>query len=89
MPPYEKNLLEETAKVTQENNKILHKMERALWFSRFFTFIKVVLILGFTLGAYYYIQPYIDTFLNIYGSFGDSLQNINSIGDKFRNLGEQ
>ncbi len=68
MPPYEKNLLEETAKTTQENNRILRKMERALWFSRLFSFIKVIFILGATLGAYYYIQPYIETLLGLYGS---------------------
>ena len=68
MPPYEKNLLEETAEMTQENNRILRKMERALWFSRLFSFVKIVFILGVTLGAYYYIQPYIETILGIYGN---------------------
>ena len=61
-------------------------MERAMWFSRLFTFIKILVILGFTLGAYYYVQPYIDTLLSIYGSFGDSVRNINSIGEGFRNF---
>ena len=79
MPPYEKSLLEETAKLTQDNNKILHSMRRAMRWGRFFTVIKLLVIVGLTLGAYYYIQPYVETLLGIYGNFNNGAPSSSSI----------
>ena len=65
MTPEEKSLLERTYKMAEDNNNILRKMRRS---GRVATFISVaywVLIAGFGLATYYYIQPYLMSAVNI------------------------
>lgn len=52
-------------------------MQRAVWYGRVFGFIKWVIIIGITIGAYYYIQPYLNTLLSIYGNLGESVPGLN------------
>ena len=86
MPPYEKQLLEETAKLTKENNKMLRGMARAARWSRFFTFLKWIVIVALTFGAYYYLEPYLKTLLNIYGSLGTTVPDIEDIQNIFKGI---
>ena len=69
MPPYEKHLIEQTAKLSEENNKILRKLQDASRWSRFFSILKWIIIIGLTVGAYYYVQPYLEVFIKAYQSF--------------------
>jgi hypothetical protein len=86
MPPYEKQLIEETAKLTKENNKILRGMARAAWWARFFSILRWFIIIALTLGAYYYLEPYLKTLLNLYSSLGSNIPNINELQEALKNL---
>lgn len=86
MPPYEKNLIEETAKLTQENNKILRGIQSAARWERFFGAIKWIIIIGLTVGAYYYIQPYLETLLKVYSSVGGPVPNISVLENALKNF---
>ena len=79
MPPYEKSLLEETAKLTKENNKILRKMQRAARWARFFGLLKWVVIIGLTIGAYYYLEPYLQTILSMYSQIGGDTEKLQGL----------
>jgi TRAP-type C4-dicarboxylate transport system permease small subunit len=60
MTPEEKALLENTLTLVKENNEILRSIRRT---SRISTALKIfywVLIIGLSLGAFYFIQPYVD-----------------------------
>jgi len=64
MNPEERSLLERTYKMTEENNEILKSLRRT---SRLGIVMKVfywVVIVGTTLGAFYFIRPYIDFLAN-------------------------
>lgn len=60
MTPEERQLLERVANQVDENNQILRGIRRT---QRFSTIVKIgywVLIIGLSLGAFYFIQPYVN-----------------------------
>ncbi len=72
-----KQLLEETLELAKENNEMLHAMRRSMRFQRIMSMLYWTLIIGSAIGAYYYIQPYIDQLLGVYTSAGDTLKSFN------------
>ena len=67
MTPEERSLLERTHKLAEENNKILHSLRRANRFATVMTIGYWVVIIGVSFGAYYVIQPYIESIFTLYG----------------------
>jgi hypothetical protein len=72
MTPEEKALLVETRDLAQENYRILKGIQRSGRIGAFFKVLYWVLILGLSFGAYWLIQPYVDT---LKGSLGDMQGN--------------
>ncbi len=60
MTPEERNLLERTHKLVEENNQILVKMRRSNRYALVFRVLYWVVIIGISFGAFYLIQPYIN-----------------------------
>jgi len=75
MDPESKKLLEETLQLAQENNKMLHSMRRSLRWSRIMSIMYWVLIIGISIGAFYFLQPYVDQVVKMYGSVSGALKN--------------
>ena len=84
MTPEERSLLERTAALTEENNKLLKSMQRSARWRTAFQIGYWVLIIGLTFGAFYFIQPYINSLTGALGggsgtgtnqSYADELQN--------------
>ncbi|MFA6000377.1 MAG: hypothetical protein WC783_05410 [Candidatus Paceibacterota bacterium] len=63
-----KKLLEETFALAKENNSMLHSLRRSMRMARFMSLLYWVFIIGSALGAYYFLQPYIDQLKSIYSS---------------------
>jgi hypothetical protein len=72
MDPHDKQLLEETAELSKENNKMLRSMLRATRWSQVLSLAKWFLIIAVTVGAYYYIQPYLEMLIRIYTGISDT-----------------
>lgn len=83
MDPESKQLLENTFRLSEENNKMLHSMRRSMRIARVLSFLYWALIIGSAVGAYYFIQPYIDQLL---GTYGNAKSNIESINTLFNSL---
>ncbi|MEN9912909.1 MAG: hypothetical protein RLY66_317 [Candidatus Parcubacteria bacterium] len=66
MTPEERSLLERTHKLTEENNEILRSIRRATRFSLAFRIVYWVVIIVISFGAFYFIQPYMETMLGAY-----------------------
>ena len=79
MDPQPKALLEETLALSKENNKMLHSMKRSMRLARVMSIFYWVIIIGSAVGAYYYIEPYLDQLMNVYGSAKGNLDSINSL----------
>ena len=69
MSPEEKVLLERTLKLSEENNNILHKMQRAARWAILWGFIKVAIIIVPLIAGYIYLQPFL----------GQAMENFNSV----------
>ena len=80
MSPEEKELLEQTLKLTEENNEILRSMKRSMQVARIMSILYWVLIISSAFGAYYFIQPYVDQLMSVYSGAGDVLNNLKQLG---------
>jgi hypothetical protein len=69
MNPEEKVLLERALKLSEENNKILRKIERRFRWTVLWGFIKIAIIVVPLVVGYLYLEPYL----------GQALDNFNSI----------
>ncbi len=69
--------MEELLELTKENNKILKKLLSSLRWSRAMRIFYWVIIIGIALGAYYYVQPYIEGLIGAYQSIGAGMQSLN------------
>lgn len=70
--------LKEILELSRENNKMLKKQMSVMRWSRAFSVAYWVVIIGFALGAYYYIQPYIEGVLGIYQDLGAGVQGLST-----------
>jgi len=66
MLPEEKRMLGQIAEMVKENNKILHKMRRAVIWSRVARIIYFAVIIALAVAGYVVIQPYIDEVKQLY-----------------------
>lgn len=78
MDPESKKLLEETYALEEENNRMLRSLKRSMLWSRVMSILYWVLILGVSVGAFYYIQPYLDDVMSIYDGVKSNLENVGS-----------
>ena len=75
MTPEERELLEKSVALSEENNKILHSMRRTMHISTIMTFVYWVVIIGSAVGAFYLFQPYLDQFKGLYDSASQAVKN--------------
>ena len=71
MSPEEKVILERTMKLSEENNRILHSIQRSMRIARIMRVVYWLFIIGSAVGAYYLIQPYVDSLVGIYSSISE------------------
>ncbi|MDE2399742.1 MAG: hypothetical protein KGL67_01895 [Patescibacteria group bacterium] len=80
MSPEERELLNRSVKLAEENNEMLHSMHRSLRLQRIMSIVYWVFIIGSAIGAYYIIAPYLNQLKSLYESgAGDVLRNINNM----------
>ena len=60
------SLLRETKDLVQENNKILKGIRRNNRWGAFIKLFYWVIFIGLTVGAFTYIQPYLDKMIELY-----------------------
>lgn len=74
-------MVKKTLELSNENNRMLHSIRRSMMWGRVVRVVYWILIIGAGIGAYYYIEPYIDGAIDAYGNVKGDLQ---SFGDLFR-----
>lgn len=83
-------LLRETFELVKDNNTMLHKIRRGQKWASFMRVVYWLIIIGISIGAWYYLQPYVNKMMNLYNQVSGSSQtvnsvNLNSIGDILKN----
>jgi hypothetical protein len=74
MDPESKKLLQDTFKLAEENNTLLHSMRRSMRVQRYVSYGYWAFIILTALGAYYFIEPYLSQLIDAYGGVGSALQ---------------
>ena len=69
--------LSQILELTKENNKILRGMRRSARISSFLRYVYWAIIIGSTVSAYYYLQPYINQILKVYDEVNSTVKNVN------------
>jgi len=75
MDPESQKLLEHTAELTEENNEMLRSMKRSMRLARIMSIVYWIFIIGSAVGAYYFIQPYLEELVGLYDSAEDVLKS--------------
>ncbi len=73
MDPEERELLQRSVALAEENNKMLHSMVRSQRIASIFRAIYWVFIIGSAIGAYYVLQPYLSQLMGVYSGAGSIL----------------
>ena len=79
MDPESKQLLEKTYSLVEENHKILRKMRRSQKITSFMRIVYWLIIIGIALGAFYFLQPYIDQLEKFIRSSGISIDQLKGL----------
>lgn len=75
-----KQKLEETREITERNHELLKKIERSMFWRRVFSIIYWVIIIGVAVGAFYFVQPYIDRVIDAYADFQGQFESLPGVG---------
>jgi hypothetical protein len=78
MNPEEKKLLEETAAYAKETNELVKKMHKHIMWGSVMRIVYWAVIIGASVGAFYLIQPYIDSVKSLYEQAGDTQNSISN-----------
>ena len=78
MDPESKDLLQKTFALAEENNKMLRHIRRSQKRTTIMNIIYWLIIIGITVGAFYFLQPYINQIEAFIKSSGITLNKIGS-----------
>ncbi|MFH1979137.1 MAG: hypothetical protein ABII97_02025 [Patescibacteria group bacterium] len=81
-----KKLLNKNLAVSEESLKILKKVHRAQSIGRYLRIFKWVVIVLLALGAYYYIQPFMETFWSSVDAIKENVSSLRSTGETTKDL---
>ena len=73
MNPEEKVLLERTLKLSEENNRLLHRLDRARRLGLVWGFIKILILIVPLVAGYIFLEPYFDDIGSSYTSYKELL----------------
>jgi len=79
--PETTKLLKENIALNKENNVLLHKLVRSHRMVMIYRFVYWIIIILTTLGAFYFIQPFLGNVFNTYG-----VSNQGNVDDIIKNL---
>jgi ABC-type uncharacterized transport system permease subunit len=86
MDQQEKELLNITLNLVKENNEMLHKVRGVQKRQFVFSVLKIVIIVGIALGAFYFLQPLIDQVGKFIQSTGVNIDQLKNLGNTLQNL---
>ncbi|HEY4509098.1 MAG TPA: hypothetical protein VJC13_02330 [Candidatus Paceibacterota bacterium] len=73
MSPEERELLQKSVALAEENNNILRSIKRGMRWARIMSYIYWFFIIGSAVGAYYIIQPYLEQLMYAYSGAKSSI----------------
>ena len=75
-----KNLIEDNLELSKQNHKMLKKLLSYRRLEALYSIVKWVIVIGFALYSFYYLQPYLEQLLEVY-------ENVSGVVDTFPKFG--
>jgi len=88
MTPEERQLLIQTNRLVEENHAMLRKMRRAALWTRAWHLLYWLIIVGISVGAYFYVQPYVEKLQDIYGGIAGDVDAVQSVAEQLGDFGK-
>ncbi|HLP43827.1 MAG TPA: hypothetical protein VK145_00945 [Candidatus Nanoarchaeia archaeon] len=63
---HDKEFFDRLMALTEENNRMLKRIRRAAFWNGLIRIVYWLIILGISIGAYYYVQPYLEQLITTY-----------------------
>ena len=77
--------LQEILELSRENNEMLKGVHRRARWGMFFWILRWAIVLGIIFGAYYYVEPFVQSASDTYHRTTDSLRRLQTTGDSITN----
>ena len=87
MDSQDRELLEKTFRLAEENNAMLRAIRRSMRWSWIGRAIYWALLIGISIGAFYFIQPYIDQLLGVYTGIQGGVQDVQQLFNQINSQG--
>ena len=87
MEPEDRELLKVAVKLSEDNNRMLTKLYRNYWWSRFWQVAYYLIVLALIFGGYIAIQPYLGTIKQVFSDLVGKVEAVKNIGTTVQNLG--
>ncbi len=84
MTPEEHELLKRSIALAEENNDMLRSIRRSMRLGRLMTIIYWLVIIGISVGAYYFVQPYLQQLMGIYGGAQSNIDSVSKVLDTLK-----
>lgn len=81
-----KQKIDELFELTKENNKILRKLRSSQRWASITRLLYWLVIIGLSVGAYYYVEPYLKQMMNVYSQGVTTLDKIQNFGSSLPGL---
>jgi len=78
MNPEEKMLLKRAVDLSEDNNQMLNKLVRAMRWGRLLSSLYWIILIGISVGAFYFVQPYINQLIGAYTNAQDTFNSLGS-----------
>jgi len=81
-----KKLLKKNLETTEECHRLVKKLYRAQTVGRIVKLVKWALIIAIALGAYYYVQPFMETFWQTIADIREDFSGLQNAGEGLEQL---
>lgn len=88
MTPEDHELLKRAVVLSEENNDMLRSIRRGMRWARFMTVVYWLIIIGISVGAYYYALPYIDKAVKTYNGATSDIDAVSKLFDSVKKTGQ-
>jgi hypothetical protein len=79
MTPEEHELLKRSIALSEENNDILRGIQSSMRLSRFMSVLYWIIIIGISVGAWYFVQPYLVKVEGLYNGAESQLNSVQNV----------
>ncbi len=80
MDQKDRELLQKVLEVTEENNRMVHRIYRSWWWGRIARAFYWLVIIGIAFGTFYFLQPYVDKVKEVLGTASASVDTVQKFG---------